>query len=85
MPTLMRSKKTPMHWLPHLVLMTSLTASCSFTPQTPTDAVKEACPTAVYPSVTAWSYRDSLPRQTPAQQQFHDWTARVLDQQTRLP
>lgn len=45
---------------------------------------KAACPTPLYPTVAAWKYRDSLPVETDAQKQLHDWTGRVVQQQTEL-
>lgn len=43
-----------------------------------------ACPTPIYPSVAAWDFNNSLPRETQAQIEFRNWTARVLVQQTLL-
>ena len=61
-------------------------ASCGTTSTTTdvTTSAMAACPTPLYPTPEAWAYNDSLPRVTPAQIAFRQWTARVLMQQTLL-
>ncbi len=65
--------------------MLLLTPSCAPTTTDPIKNPLAVCPPAEYPTDAAWAYRDSLPLETPAQQQFRAWTARILVEQTLLP